>query len=123
MAVWSIKIVPGQKPGEPASFVPQLQQPAPDGTYPDGLYADAGDVVSWDNTESTKPHHPWQTDENYQPLPTSSLSDEIPPGESSRPAYVVVQPTTGDKKTIYYFCKLHHTMHGKITVTTPPTVA
>jgi plastocyanin len=123
MAVWSIKIVPGAKPNDLATFVPQLQQPAPDGTYPNGLYADPGDAVSWDNTEGRKAHHPCPTDENYNPLPVTpqnQLSRRIPKGESSRPAYVVVQPTTGDKKTIYYRCSLHPQEHGKITVTVTP---
>lgn len=118
MPVWSIKIIPGTKPGDPATFVPQLQQPAQDGTYPNGLYADAGDAVSWDNTEGREAHHPWPTDENYKPLaipPAGELSNEIPPGESSRPAYIVVQPTTG--ATIYYYCSIHPGEHGKITVT------
>jgi len=120
MAVWSIKIVPGKKPRDPATFVPQEQQPAPDGTYPDGLYADSGDAVSWDNTEGRKAHHPVPTDQNYKPVPvtpSNDLSDKIPAGESSRPAYVVVRPTTGDQKTIYYRCALHPKEHGKITVT------
>ncbi|MEA2873271.1 MAG: hypothetical protein QOH67_3247 [Hyphomicrobiales bacterium] len=124
MAVWSIKIVPGKNPSDPATFVPQLQQPAQDGTYPNGLYADAGDVVSWDNTEGKKPHHPVPTDQNYNPVPVTAgnlLSNQIPAGESSRPAYNVVQPTTGDKKTIYYRCSLHPQEHGKITVTVPPS--
>ena len=88
MAVWSIKIVPGAKPNDLATFVPQLQQPAPDGTYPNGLYPDPGDAVSWDNTEGSKPHHPVPTDAKYKPLPippADELSATIPAGESSRP--------------------------------------
>ena len=118
MAVWSIKIVPGKKPGALATFVPQLQQPAPDGTYPDGLYADSGDAVSWDNTEGSNAHHPVPTDAKYKPLPippADELSETIPAGESSRPAYIVAEPATG--KTIYYRCALHPKEHGKITVT------
>lgn len=122
MPVWSIKIVPGKNPGDLATFVPQLQQPAPDGTYPNGLYADAGDAVSWDNTLGHEPYHPWPTDQNYQPLPippAGILSNEIPAGESSRPAYIVVSPASGG--TIYYTCKRHPKMRGKITVTVPPS--
>ena len=118
MAVWSIKIVPGAKPGDLASFVPQLQQPAPDGTYPNGLYADQGDAVSWDNTLGDIPHHPVPTDQNYKRLkipPASRLSRKIPAGESSRPAYIVEEPASG--KTIYYCCALHPGEHGQITVT------
>jgi len=120
MAVWSIKIVPGTRRSDPATFVPQLQAPAPDGTYPNGLYADSGDVVSWDNTQSKQTHQPVPTDQNYNPVPVTPanlLSNRIPAGESSRPAYVVVKPTTGDLKTIYYRCALHPREHGKITVT------
>ncbi len=118
MAVWSIKIVPGAKPGALAKFVPQLQQPAPNGTYPNGLYADTGDAVSWDNTEGSKAHHPVPTDSKYKPLPippANILSNVIPAGESSRPAYIVAEPATG--KTIFYCCALHPREHGKITVT------
>jgi plastocyanin len=128
MAVWSIKIVPGKKPGAPATFVPQLQQPKPGSNpYPDGLYADPGDAVSWDNTSGREPYHPWPADQNYKPLqipPAGILSNEIPAGESSRPAYVVVTPpinnTTYTTYTIYYICKLHPGMHGKITATIQP---
>jgi hypothetical protein len=118
MAVWSIKIVPGAKPGDLASFVPQLQQPGPGGTFPDGLYADSGDAVSWDNTLGSIAHHPIPTDENYKPLkipPADELSRQIPPGGSSRPAYIVAEPATGN--TIFYCCALHSAERGKITVT------
>jgi hypothetical protein len=43
------------------------------------------------------------------------LSNQIPPGHSSRLAYVVAKPATGN--TIYYCCSLHPGEHGKITVT------
>lgn len=117
-AVWSIKIVPGKNPRDPATFVPQLQQAAPDGTYPNGLYADSNDVVSWDNTQGHVAHHPVPTDSNYNPIPVTQdnmLSNQIPPGHSSRLAYVVAKPATGN--TIYYCCSLHPGEHGKITVT------
>ena len=51
MPAWSIDIVPGKELGDPATFVAQNQSAAPVGT----LYADAGDVVSWNNT-TTRNH-------------------------------------------------------------------
>lgn len=108
----------GKKRNDPATFVPQLQQPAPDGSYPNGLYADSGDAVSWDNTGGKKAHHPVPTDQNYDPLPippNSILSNKIAKGQSSRPAYVVAMPASGN--TIFYCCALHAGEHGKITVT------
>ena len=110
MAVWSIKIEPGDTPGAPAKFVPQLQAGA-------ALLAQAGDLVSWNNTTGDA-HQPWPTDANFKPLTPAQvgprggenyLSDEIPPDHSSRPSWVVtVSPFT--QNTIYYCCKLHPDM-------------
>jgi plastocyanin len=119
MAVWSIKIEPGNAPDAPAKFVPQLQEGGPQ-----GLLARAGDLVSWNNA-TDEAHQPWPTDANYKPLTPAQvgprggenyLSDEIPPDHSSRPSWVVtVSPVT--QNTIYYCCKLHPDMHGVITIT------
>jgi hypothetical protein len=132
MAVWIVKIEPGANPGDPAVFVPQLQ-PAGAG----GLLAEKNDVVSWSNkTDDT--HEPWPTDENYTPLTDAQigeggspnyLSDEIDPGHSSRPSWVVRKlafpgpppppPPVGNGATIYYCCKLHPQERGKIIITNP----
>jgi hypothetical protein len=112
MAVWVIRIVDGANPGDPAVFVPQLQPPDAD-----GLLAQAGDLVSWNNRTGDV-HQPWPTDANY-------LSDEIDPGGSSRPSWFVAQltfpppppPPPVSGTTIYYCCKLHPQERGKITIT------
>jgi hypothetical protein len=119
MAVWSIKIVPGAAPGAPAQFVPQLQ---PGG--PQGLLAQSGDAVTWNNTTGQH-HQPWPTDQNFKPLtpeqvgPRGSanyLSDDIAPNHSSRPTWVVTpSPTT---QNVIYYCSLHHPgARGRITIT------
>lgn len=115
MAVWSIKIMDGENPGDPAEFVPQLQ---PGG--PQGLLAQVGDLVSWNN-RTDEIHEPWPTDDKFKPLPLKDIppgghmSDEINPRKSSRPSWVVIQPATGS--TIYYCCKLHRKERGIITIT------
>ena len=55
-ASWSITIVPGANPSDPATFNP-----------PD-LSADVGDVVHWNNT-TAKPHLLWETDGSDVALP------------------------------------------------------
>jgi hypothetical protein len=57
MAVWSITIVEGQHPEDPASFVCELQPDAPAGT----IYAQPGDAITWSNTTSSV-HQPWPAD-------------------------------------------------------------
>jgi hypothetical protein len=120
MAVWSIKIVEGENPGDPAEFVPQLQ---PGG--PQGLLAQLNDLVSWNN-KTDEVHEPWPTDDKFKPLtmkqigPSGSpnyMSDEINPGKSSRPSWRVVQPVLENGHTIYYCCKLHKRERGIITIT------
>lgn len=120
MAVWSIKIIKGKKAGAPSEFVPQLQ---PGG--PQGLLAQLGDLVTWNNT-TDKVHEPWPADDKFKPLskkaagPAGSpnyMSDEINPGKSSRPSWVVTQPVPANGTTIYYCCKLHKKERGKVTIT------
>jgi hypothetical protein len=128
MAVWVIRIINGAAPGDPAQFVPQLQPPDAD-----GLLAQAGDLVSWNN-RTDDVHQPWPTDANYVPLadaqvgPRGSqnyLSDEIDPDGSSRPSWVVAPltfpapppPPPVSGKTIYYCCRLHPQERGKINIT------
>lgn len=124
MPDWSIKIIPNpsQIAGQPAVFVPDLKGAKPG----DPLKAQVDDIVTWNNT-TNQPHWPWPTDANFKPLPDSQvprgsanyLSDQIPPGSSSRPSYVVVAPASGS--TIYYCCKLNPAMHGTIVVSAVPT--
>ena len=113
MADWSIQIVPGKNPGDPAVFVPQNQPTAtPGGT----LYADGGDAVSWDN-RTTQNHQPLQTTATGRiaPLTLGSLVwDPVTPGHQTG-AWVVPQGVGGT--IINYTCLLHARENGTITVT------
>jgi hypothetical protein len=119
MALWSIKIVPGDEPGDPPAFVPQLQEGGPE-----GLLAQAGDSISWNNTTADM-QQPWPTDGSFNPLPpdkvgprgqrnSNYLSDEIPPGHSSRPSWIAF----GQPGTVIKYCSLPHPLaQGVITIT------
>ena len=107
MAVWSIQIVPGLNPGDPATFVSQNQPSAPRGT----LFADSGDVVSWDNT-TAQDHLPAQTNLS---LPIGGLLwDRVTPGHQTS-AWIVPQVSPGT--AIAYACLLHPLEKGTIKVT------
>ena len=125
MALWSIRIVPGENAGDPPQFVPQLQ---PGG--PDGLQCQPGDLISWNNT-TADPQQPWPTDDDFNPLPRDKvdptrgqrnsiyLSDEIPPGHSSRPSWVAWLPATSPPTTqrVVKYCSLNNpAAHGLITI-------
>jgi hypothetical protein len=113
MADYSVKIVSTDKG---AAFVPDFQGYQPG----DPLPARVNDLVTWNNTTNDT-HQPWPTDQNYHLLPDAQvprssdnyLSDPIPPGQSSRPSYVVTQPLPPEGPpatwTFYYGCKLHPT--------------
>ena len=107
MAVWSINIVPGEEPGDSASFVCELQPNAP----PNTILAETRDAVTWSN----------ETDDPHQiAIPAGQsgpafLSEEIPPDHSSRPTYLCVAPASGNQ--IIYSCKLHPGEQGVITLT------
>lgn len=119
MALWSIKIVAGDNAEDPPKFVPQLQEGGPD-----GLLAQAGDSISWNNT-TTENQQPWPTDDNFKPLPKSRvgprgkpksnyLSDKIPPGHSSRPSWIAF----GQPGTVIKYCSLSNPLaQGVITIT------
>lgn len=117
MATWMVNIVAGQNPGDPATFVPQLQQPGPGGA----LQVSSGDLVNWFNATGDT-HQPWPTDSSFNPLPDASvprqstfyLSDPIAANKSSRPSWNAVKPAGG---TVFYCCKLHPNEHGTIIVT------
>jgi hypothetical protein len=129
MPDWSIKIVPAAT-GTGAAFMPNV----PGAKAGDPLQAMQDDLVSWNNT-TNQAHQPWQTDSNYQPLsdawvkahPDLYMSDSIPAGRPSRPAYDVAQPggvPPPGTWTIYYFCKIHPTVQserGTIQGTVPPS--
>ncbi|HYX27883.1 MAG TPA: hypothetical protein VE863_04900 [Pyrinomonadaceae bacterium] len=127
MADWSIKIVPAPENevcnGEGAAFQPNIAGY----DVGDPLPAQQADSVSWSN-QTDDEHQPWPTDANYNPLseavvlPRGSanyLSDPIPAGEPSTPAYWCAQAGT-----VYYFCRLHPNMkceRGSIDVSDQPT--
>jgi hypothetical protein len=113
MAVWSINIVPGEGPGDPVSFVCELQPNAP----PNTIFAEvrdkttSGDAVTWSN-ETGDPH---QIAIPAGKSGSAFLSEEIPPDHSSRPTYLCVAPASGNQ--IVYSCKLHPGEQGVITLT------
>jgi len=122
MALWSIRIVAGDNTEDPPKFVPQLQEGGPD-----GLLAQAGDSISWNNT-TTESQQPWPTDNAFNPLPrhplvdtrgqsgSMYLSDEIPPGHSSRPSWIV--PNNTKPGTVFKYCSLPNPLaQGVITIT------
>ena len=135
MADWSIKIVPAAS-GTGAAFQPDLQGYGPGEPLP----AQQDDLVTWNNT-TKQSHQPWQTDSQYEPLPDAwveqqfpylYMSNVIPAGEPSTPAYDVAQPPRAivtdpalpSSWTIYYFCKLHpdvESERGTIEATVPPS--
>ena len=106
MAVWSVNIVAGANPDDPATFVAQNQPNAKVGT----VYADPGDIVSWNNT----------TDQNHQPVqdplepPVGTVVGPVVTPGHQTDAYVVTgKPGT----TIHYTCLLHSSEKGKILIT------
>ena len=121
MALWLIKIVPGENPGDPPQFIPELQ---PGGEQ--GLLVQAGDLISWVN-QTSQVQQPWPTDDNFNPLPpeqvgprgqlnSNYLSDEIPPGHSSRPSWVAF----GNRGTVYQYCsRPNPKARGRITIASP----
>ena len=132
MPDWSIKIVAAASGGG-AAFQPDIPGSQPG----DPLLAQQDDLVTWNNTTDAA-HQPWQTDSNYEALTEAwvgshaglKLSDSIPAGRPSSPAYDVAQPGDQDPNappsswTIYYFCKLHPNVQserGTINATVPPT--
>jgi hypothetical protein len=119
MALWVIRIVAAAHPEDPPQFVPQLQ---PGG--PQGLLAQAGDLVSWTN-DTLEVQQPWPADASFKPLPANQvgprgqpnsnyLSDKIPPGHSSRPSWMVF----GAAGSVINYCSLQNPLaQGVITIT------
>jgi plastocyanin len=111
MAVWSVNIVAGANPGDPATFVAQNQPNAPVGT----VYADPGDIVSWNNT-TNQDHQPVQV--NVTPPLGTLVWPPVTPGHQTD-AYVV---SGNSGATISYTCLLHSSEQGTIVITpVPPT--
>jgi len=114
MATWIINIEPGPGPGDPFTFVPQLQPPGP-------ANVSAGDLVSWFNNTNIvcQPEATDSTFTNPVNAPRGSglyLSDPINPNETSRPSWQAVAPSD-TQNTVYYRCKNRPTSHGTIIVT------
>ena len=113
MAVWSVNIVAGTNPGDPATFVAQNQPTAPVGT----IYADQFDIVSWNNA-TAEDHQPIQ---NPLDPPLGTLVwPVVTPGHQTSGYVVSGAPGT----TISYTCLLHSSEQGTIVITpvAPPTV-
>ena len=69
-----------------------------------------GQTLYWSNrTQQGQQHWPWETDSNYNPKPTSNLSNELQYMQTS--AIYTVNAPAGS--TIYYCCKLHPTNAGE----------
>ena len=118
MADWPIRIVPGANPDDPPKFICDLQ-PTPglllaqgplNANDPNG--ESSPDSIHWYNG-TTKPQQPWPADDiTFKPLPpdkvgprgkkSNYLSDEIPPGHSSRPTWIAF----GDPDTEYKYVSL-----------------
>ena len=123
-ADWSVKIVPSGA-GDEAAFVPDF----PDAKQGDPLQVTQDDLVSWNNTTDNV-HQPWETDSNYNPKTSSTLSDTIPHSQSSN-WYDCKQPTPPGSPppapprtwTVYYYCSQHPSNpkeRGTIEATVPP---
>jgi hypothetical protein len=116
MPDWSIKIVPvkSQIAGILAEFVPDI-----DGAKPgDPLQAEAGDLVSWNDTSNTEAHWPWLcADDSYKvsdppPGAVYLTTEPIQPRYSS-PYFLITQP---EGTTLYYCCRYHPKERGRIVV-------
>jgi plastocyanin len=119
MPDWSIKIVAGVNRGDPAVFVPDLQN----ATAGDPLVALPGDIVSWNNTTG-ETHQPVLLQADGSPVAADRgspnyLSDPISAQSSSRPSWVVTAlPEHTTSLELKYRCLLHDGEVGQIIVTT-----
>lgn len=62
------------------------------------LQAQKGDTICWNNLTNAT-HQPYLSDSSGNPQPNGQLSDPIPGGASSTPAYVIQQVAP---QTLYY---------------------
>ncbi|MFL5255431.1 MAG: hypothetical protein ACJ8AI_21565 [Rhodopila sp.] len=95
MAAWSINITPGSKPHDCAVFISANQPTAPVGT----LYADVGDVVSWNNAT--------QMTHTISVFVGSGVSGVVTPNHQTA-AFVIPDGAT------QYFCTEHPDEKGVI---------
>jgi hypothetical protein len=119
MPLWVIRIIAADHAEDPPQFVPQLQAGGPQ-----GLLAQKGDSISWTN-DTGQVQQPWPADANFNPLPpnlvgprgqpkSNYLSDEIPPGQSSRPSRIIFESAG----TVINYCSLPNPLaRGVITIT------
>jgi hypothetical protein len=131
MPDWSIKIVAGEHPEDPAKFIVDRDDVPPG----DPLVVAPNDIVCWNNTTDDT-HQPWpaalpQPGQPGVPLPDSKvlprgseyyLSDPIPRNSSSRPSWIVTDTTPvstpSGQLTMYYCCLLHPEEQGQIIINT-----
>jgi plastocyanin len=131
MATLVINILPGANEDDPATFVPTLEDPGPNGE----AYASLGDRVSWFN--ATKVTHELEaTADDGTPISaqprgsTYYLADPLPSGKPSRPGWIATppadppfpgappaKPTPPKAGTLCYRCRLHPKEDGKIIIT------
>lgn len=83
-----------------------------------------GQTLYWSNRGAQgQAHWPWESDENFNPLPTSNLSSELQFMQTSQ-IYTVTAPQGSTPETgwtIYYTCKLHPTNAGEqAQIVVPP---
>ena len=100
---WTITIRPGP---EGASFVPDVYVP-PGETPSPHLQAQLGDQVSWNN-QTQQEHEIWVG--NFR------LTEQIAPGGSSTPGYIVFLAGGVKTGTIDYHCGIHTSEKGIIDV-------
>jgi hypothetical protein len=88
---------------------------------PASLGAQSAWPINWYNATNDQ-HQPWQTDQNYNPLPQSSLAAVIAPQTSSL-VYTLNPPGNPPVSswTVYYYCKLHpNAKNERGTIVIPP---
>lgn len=83
---------------------------------PASLQATSGWPLNWYNATNDQ-HQPWQTDQNYKPLPQSTLSGVIDPQTAS---LVFTFTPTGSPPAVYYCCKLHPNAKNERGKIVPP---
>jgi plastocyanin len=107
-ATWSITIIAGANPGDPARFDPP------------NLQASAGDILSWNNTDVRQSHQPYPTDGQNPPNPLplylgTQLWNPISPNGQS-PAWKIPAASPSGGKVFNYFCMLDPGAIGTITI-------
>jgi hypothetical protein len=111
MAIWPVDIIPGASPDDPATFVisPTLQPMARPGT----IYADAGDLVYWNNTSQADHLLVQVVNGGTKPMPPVTT---VTPGHQTDSWRVPNNPNSPTPMTITYKCSLHSGEIGIIQV-------